>query len=168
MKWTFQLALHERMKADERIMLLYCDIGGVMFADIIRAFPERAINMGVMEQATISFAAGLAMAGLRPVVYSITPFLIERAFEQIKLDVDQMNLPVGIVGYSDDECGPTHQCLSPAKLAGLFKNIQFFQPAFKSDVTEFIQKVSFEFPFLMPLGPEAVRGEMKIYEVYPK
>lgn len=155
MKWTFQLALHERMKADKRIMLLYCDVGATMFAAIIEEFPDRAINMGVMEGATVSFAAGLAMAGLRPVVYSITPFLVERAFEQIKLDVDQMNLPVGIVGYSDDECGPTHQCLDMGIITA-FKNIVPYFPLNKAAVTDqLLRIVDVDAPWVMSLRPES-------------
>ena len=108
MKWAFQLALYERAKLDSRIHLVIGDVGAVMFEKFRRDFPSRFLNVGLCEQSMISVAAGMASEGLRPIVYSITPFLIERAFEQIKLDIDQMNLPVGLVGYSDETAGPTH------------------------------------------------------------
>jgi len=154
MKWTFQLALHERMRQDPRIHLLYGDVGQQMFAAIIKEFPDRALNVGLMEQSMVSFAAGMAMSGLRPVCYSILPFLIERAFEQIKLDVDQMNLPVGIVGYSDDECGPTHREIDATMMDAFFRfNIDCHYPDAKEDVTEIVKELDFESPFFIALGP---------------
>src|SRR5690242_13113158 len=108
MKWEFGLALYDLMKRDERVFLLWSDVGVGIFKKHIADFPNRTLNVGICEQATISMAAGMAMQGFRPIVYSITPFLVERAFEQIKLDVDQMKQPVGIVGHSDASCGPTH------------------------------------------------------------
>ena len=108
MRWTFQLALAARMRLEPRLYLIYGDVGGVMFAGIRAEFPGRMLNFGVAEQAMVSFAAGMAIVGWRPVVYTITPFLIERAFEQIKLDVAQMRLPVGLVGHSDGSGGATH------------------------------------------------------------
>ena len=57
------------------------------------------MNMGVREQATISIAAGMAMGGLKPVVYSIAAFLIFRALEQIRIDLVKQNLPVKLIGY---------------------------------------------------------------------
>lgn len=157
MKWTFQLALHERMRQDPRIHLLYGDVGQQMFAAIIKEFPDRALNVGLMEQSMVSFAAGMAMSGLRPVCYSILPFLIERAFEQIKLDVDQMNLPVGIVGYSDDECGPTHQVASTHESRSVMNQLEEitqFWPESKERVTEYMQRIDLNHPWFMALGPE--------------
>jgi transketolase C-terminal domain/subunit len=112
MKWALQLALYKRAKADPRIHLIIGDVGAVMFAKFRADFPDRFLNVGLCEQSMISLAAGMASEGLRPIVYTITPFLIERAFEQIKLDIDQMKLPVGLIGYSDDTAGPTHQELA--------------------------------------------------------
>lgn len=108
MKWEFQLALAEAMRLDPSIILIFGDVGYTMFRDLRQQFPDRCINGGLCEQSMVSMAAGMAIEGFRPVLYSITPFLLERAFEQIKLDIDQMNLPVGLVGYSDHSAGPTH------------------------------------------------------------
>ena len=85
--------------------------------------------MGICEQSIVGVAAGMALSGMKPYVYSITPFILERPFEQIELDVDQQNTNVKIVGYGDypDE-GPTHQTLNDRKLSELFVNIVSYFP----------------------------------------
>jgi len=94
-----------------------------------KKFPERYINIGLCEQSMITIAASMALEGLRPFVYSITPFLIERPFEQIKIDIDEHNLPVILIGYADYPThGPTHRPLNAEKLVSIFKNIQGYFP----------------------------------------
>jgi transketolase len=103
-------------------------------------FPNRFFNLGLTEQSIISIAAGMAIEGLsiaagmaieglRPYVYSVTPFLIERPFEQIKIDIDEQNLPVTLIGYDDYPThGPTHRPLNAKGLIALFKNIHGYFP----------------------------------------
>jgi len=134
MRWSFQLALHERMKKDDRILLLWCDVGLGLFKRHLADFPARVLNPGICEPATVSMAAGLAMAGWRPIVYTIAPFLLERAFEQIKLDVDQQNLPVGLVGVDCPSAGPTHACNDAAALTALLPNVRAYYPGSKEVV----------------------------------
>jgi transketolase len=92
-------------------------------------FPNRYFNLGLTEQSMISISAGMAMEGLRPIVYSITPFLIERPFEQIKIDIDEQKLPVMLIGNSDYPThGATHRPLNAEGLVSLFKNIYGYFP----------------------------------------
>ena len=85
--------------------------------------------MGICEQSIIGISAGMALEGLKPWVYTITPFLIERPFEQVKLDINQQNVDVNLVGFSDyPTLGPTHTELDGKKLMHLFSNITSFFP----------------------------------------
>ena len=85
--------------------------------------------MGICEQSIISVCSGMALEGLKPWVYTITPFLIERPFEQVKLDIDQQNVDVKLVGFADyPTLGPTHTELNGKKLMSLFNNIKSFFP----------------------------------------
>ena len=94
MRRKFGKILNNLAEKDKKIILLVGDIGYGIFDDFRKNHPKRFINLGICEQSLIGFAAGLALEGLKPWVYTITPFLIERPFEQIKLDVDQQKANV--------------------------------------------------------------------------
>jgi transketolase len=115
--------------ADEKIVLLVGDIGYRVFDEFRERHSDRFFNLGICEQSLIGVSAGLALEGLRPWVYTITPFLIERPFEQIKLDIDQQQANVKLIGFADyPSLGPTHSELNGKKLMGLFQNITSFFP----------------------------------------
>ena len=129
MRRRFGKIICELAKKDKRIVLLVGDIGYGIFDDFRKEFPKRFFNMGICEQSLIGTASGMALEGLKPWVYTITPFLIERPFEQIKLDIDQQNANVKLVGFADyPTLGPTHSELNGKKIVKLFKNIKSFFP----------------------------------------
>ena len=129
MRKEFGRTIVELAENDERIVLLIGDFGYGVVDEFKRRFPERFFNMGICEQSMISTAAGMALEGLKPYVYTITPFLIERPFEQIKLDIDQQCVNVKLVGYADyPEQGPTHSELDAPYMMKLFKNIDSYFP----------------------------------------
>ena len=128
MRKTWGETIVELAKKDDRIILLTPDVEQEV-AEFKLRFPRRFFNLGLTEQATLAIAGGMASQGLRPVVYSITPFLLERGFEFIKLDIDFNNLPVMLVGYSDYPThGPTHTCLDAEKTISLFTNVVGYFP----------------------------------------
>jgi transketolase len=154
MRWEFQLAFYELAKRDKRIILLMGDVGMGLFAKLKTDMPKQFFNIGVCEQSTVSIAAGLAMRGFRPVVYTITPFLIERAFEQIKIDVHLQRTPVGLAGYSDWSQGPTHCELDAKVLMGLCPNIRSMFPQTKAEVRQFVETLNVDEPWFLCLKPE--------------
>ena len=129
MRRTFGRIISELADKDEKIYLLVGDIGYRVFDEFRKKHPNRFINMGICEQSMIGVSAGMALEGLKPWVYTITPFLIERPFEQVKLDIDQQNVNVKLVGYADYPLlGPTHMELNGKKLMQLFDNIKSLFP----------------------------------------
>lgn len=129
MRNEFGRFLAKIAKADDDVYLLVGDIGYSIFDEFRMEFSHRFINMGVCEQSIIGVAAGMALEGLKPYVYTITPFLIERPFEQVKLDIDQQNTNVKLVGYADYPTqGPTHAEVDGKKLMSLFNNIESYFP----------------------------------------
>ena len=134
MRRKFGKAINELARKDKKIYLLVGDIGYGIFDDFRREHPKRFINLGICEQSLIGFASGLSLEGFKPWVYTITPFLIERPFEQIKLDIDQQKANVKLVGFADyPTLGPSHAELDAKKSMKLFKNIRSFFPKNSSE-----------------------------------
>jgi len=139
MRRTLSKELVEMMRKDNKIVLI---LGGVgHFEEVINNFPDRVFDTGIREQSMISLSAGLALQGLKPYVYTITPFLIERPFEQIKLDVDGMKTNVTLLGYDDYPFdGITHNTLNIEETMKLFKNIKSFYPQNKDEFLEALKE----------------------------
>lgn len=121
----FSKTVIDLMAQDERIVVLLGDIGVFAFKEAFEKYPARCYNMGICEQSMVGMAAGLAMAGFVPIVHTIEPFLVDRAFEQIKIDFGYQELKGNIVGVDVSETasnlGYTHQC--PYALSHM-KNVQ--------------------------------------------
>jgi len=130
MRRRFGEVIADLADKDQQIYVIAGDIGYRVFDEFRDRHPKRFINIGICEQSMIGVAAGLSLEGLKPWVYTITPFLIERPFEQVKLDIDQQRANVKLVGYADyPTLGPTHSELDAASLMSLFKNIRSFFPS---------------------------------------
>lgn len=85
--------------ADSRCLLLPIDCGFAILDELKEKCPRQVIEVGCREQAAVGLAAGLAIGGFRPIVYSLAKFLIWRALEFIEQDIVMTGLPVKFVGY---------------------------------------------------------------------
>ena len=112
------------MSIDERLILLLGDIGVFGFRNAFKNFPDRVYNIGILEQATVSLAAGLATLDFIPVIHTIAPFLIERSLEQLKIDFCYQKLCGNFISvgasYDYAALGCTHHC--PGDV-GILKNL---------------------------------------------
>ncbi|WP_428967084.1 transketolase family protein [Micromonospora fluostatini] len=119
MRAAFVAELTALLAEDPRTALVLADISADSFAPAAQRHPDRVLNVGIREQLMLGVAGGLALTGLRPVVHSYAPFLVERAYEQIKLDLDHQGVGAVLVSigasYDRPEAGRTH--LSPADVA---------------------------------------------------
>ena len=128
-------------KKNKKIILIVNDLGYNVVEKFAKLFPSQFFNAGVAEQNMMGIASGMALEGLKPWVYTITPFLIERPFEQIKLDIDQQKSNVKLIGYADyPNLGPTHKELNAKKQMKLFKNITSFFPKNKKDTINYCKQ----------------------------
>ncbi|MEW2017276.1 transketolase [Rhodococcus sp. NPDC076796] len=98
---------------NERTALVLAQIGvGYVEPHLTPDVRSRVINVGIREQAMIGVAGGLALAGMRPVVHTFPPFLIERPFEQVKLDLGHQGVGAILVSsggsYGWPQGGETH------------------------------------------------------------
>lgn len=140
MRKIFGLKMVEFARRDKNIFLISGDVEHEMEV-FKKEFPDRYLNAGLCEQSMISMAAGMCSQGLRPYVYSITPFLLERPYEQIKIDIDEHNLPVQLIGYADYPThGPTHRPLNAEILVKTFKNIKSHFPKNDLETAELMEK----------------------------
>ncbi|WP_204846230.1 transketolase family protein [Saccharothrix algeriensis] len=108
MRQVFVDTVQEVMEHDPRVVVVLAEIS----RDAFRPSP-RVVNVGIREQVMVGVGGGLALSGLRPVVHTYAPFLVERPFEQVKLDFGHQDVGgvlVSIGGsYDDPVWGRTHQ-----------------------------------------------------------
>lgn len=130
---------------DERLVMLSGDIGNRLFDKFRAARPNSFFNCGVAEANMTGLAAGLAMSGLRPFTYTITPFVTTRCLEQIRTDVCYHELPVTIVavggGLSYAGLGPTHHACEDIAFLRALPNMNVICPGDQWEVRAALRAV---------------------------
>lgn len=133
MRNAFARAMTELAKERNDVCLLSGDIGNHMFDRYKEVAPKRFLNCGIAEGNMMSMAAGMGLNGLRPVVYTITPFTTTRCLEQIRTGVAYHESPVVIVGtgsgLSYAELGATHHSLEDLAILKGIPNLRVCAPA---------------------------------------
>lgn len=140
--------LSGHMQNDKNIIILSNDYGSPKLDMIKNKFPDRFINCGITEQNIISVSAGLASRGMKPIIYSISTFITLRCFEQLKLDISVMELPVLILsvgaGYAYSMDGPTHHAIDDISILNTLNNCEIYSP---SESLLFLKKKTLNFKF---------------------
>jgi len=155
---------------DERLVLLLGDIGNRLFNEFKERFSDRFYNCGVAEANMTGMAAGLALCGMRPITYSITPFAVTRCLEQIKVDVCCQNLPVVIVGtgsgLSYAGLGATHHSMEDIATLRSMPNLTIICPADIMEVRLALRAaLKHSGPIYIRLGK---KGEPLVHKVEPE
>ncbi len=170
MRNAFAAAITALADSDPRVVVLSGDIGNRLFDKYKEKFPDRFYNCGVSEANMTGMAAGMALCGLRPFTYTITPFATTRALEQIRVDVCYHNVPVTIVGtgsgLSYASLGPTHHSCEDVAMLRCLPNMKVICPADSAEVRGVLPAV------LQQDGPAYIRlgkkGEPAIHSVDPE
>lgn len=153
-------------REDPRVVLLSADIGNKLFDGFKEHTKERFYNCGVAEGNMMSVAAGMALCGLRPVVYTITPFTTTRCFEQIRVGACYHDAPVMIVGtgsgLSYADLGPTHHSLEDLALLRTLPGMTVLAPCDETEVRLLLRAALREGgPVYMRIGK---KGEPRIHQ----
>jgi transketolase len=142
MRREFARQLLIEMQDNEDIVVVVGDLGYLMFDQIRSTYPDRFYNVGAAEQVIMDIAVGLSMRGKTVIVYSITPFLLFRGMETIRLYIDHECIPVIMAGSGrgdEYKAGFSHDA-SDHEILKNFKNIEFVCPEQDFDLKELILK----------------------------
>lgn len=159
MRDAFISSIYKATKKNKNVMCLVGDIGAFLLREYIKDFPKNYYNLGVAEANMVGVASGLAMSGKIPFVYTITPFLTARVYEQIKVDVCYNNANVKLVGVgagvSYSTMGSTHHSLDDIALMRVLPNITILSPADPKEAEEAIMAAAIH------KGPTYIRITLK-------
>lgn len=138
MRKQFTAHVMKLLAQDLKTVLLLGDIGVHAFREAFEKYPGRVFNVGILEQAMVGVAAGWALRGYLPIVHTIAPFLVERAYEQLKIDFGYQKLP-GIfasVGGSYDyaSLGCTHHCPADVSLVSNIPGFNVLVPGHPDEI----------------------------------
>jgi transketolase len=132
MRKQFVNTTEDILAKDDRTVLLLGDIGVFGFRKSFENFSNRVYNIGILEQSTVSVAAGLSMTGLIPIIHTIAPFITERCFEQIKIDFGYQKLGGNIVSvgssYDYAALGCTHHCPADVNILMNIPGVEIIVP----------------------------------------
>lgn len=119
MRDRFVPVLSRLLDENPRVALVLAEIGAAAFEKTQRRHPDRVINVGIREQLMLGVGAGLALTGLRPVVHTFASFLVERPFEQVKLDLGHQGAGAVLVsaGASFDVSSGGYTHMAPGDIA---------------------------------------------------
>lgn len=138
MRNEFAQAVIDANRQHGNLVFITGDLGYMALEKVQQAFNERFINAGVAEQNMVTVAASLAYEGFVPFVYSISPFVTLRPYEQIRNDVCLHNLPVKIVanggGYGYGIMGATHHAIEDIGSMRMMPNMRIYVPFLATDV----------------------------------
>jgi len=126
------------VETDPSVALVYAEISGQFFGEVEARHPDRVINVGIREQLLVNVGAGLALTGMRPIVHTFGSFLVERAFEQVKLGFGHQDVGGVLVGsggsFDIASAGRTHQVPGDVALMDTLPGVHIHAPSTSTEV----------------------------------
>lgn len=117
---------------DPKLVVMVGDISHFILQPFAKACPGRYYNVGICEPTIVSMAAGLSKIGLHPVVHTIAPFIVDRCFEQMKLDFGYQRLGGNLItvgsAFDYSNLGSTHHCYGDFALLKIIQGSQIIYP----------------------------------------
>lgn len=136
--------IYDLASKDKNIIFISADADAFSLKKFKENLPDQFINIGVAEQNMVLLATGLAMMGKKVFIYCLTPFISYRCFEQIKVNICSMNLPVTIIGtgsgFSFEYDGPTHHATQDIAIMRTLPELNIFNPIDSSSAQYTAQK----------------------------
>jgi transketolase len=143
MRTVFAATTSSLLDEDPLAAVVLAEISADLFAKAAARHPERVLNVGIREQLMVSVGGGLALAGLRPIVHTYAPFLVERAFEQVKLDLAHQGARAVLVSigasYDAASSGRTHQAPEDVALLDTVPGFSVVVPGHPDEVPELLR-----------------------------
>lgn len=140
----FARTVSDLVDEDPSVALVYAEISGQFFGETEARHPDRVINVGIREQLLVNVGAGLALTGMRPIVHTFGSFLVERAFEQIKLGFGHQGVGGVLVGaggsFDMAGAGRTHQSPGDLALLGTLPGIGLHAPSTALEVDRVLRE----------------------------
>jgi transketolase len=138
MRKQFKDSITALAATDERIVLVFGDVSVYLLNDFQKKYPDRFYNLGICENTIISLSAGLSSQGFIPFAHTIAPFITERSYEQIKLDLCYNRFGGNIVscGASFDYAwdGATHHTYTDLAILRLLPGCDVLQPGSRKEL----------------------------------
>lgn len=132
MRAQMGITIEALMDVDPRLAVVLADISVGYFEEAGARHPGRILSLGIMEQTAVSLAAGFALEGFIPVVHSITPFIVERPFEQIKDDFCYQRLGGNVIStgasYDYGTDGMTHYGMTDVAILRTLPGMEIVVP----------------------------------------
>lgn len=147
MRKAFMDAVNGMMDRDDRIVMLEADLGGASGSkSVMKAHPDRYVNVGIAEANMVGIAAGLSMLGFVPYLHTFSPFMARRAADQVYLEGayagNTMNLYASDPGVCAAQNGGTHSTYEDVSLMRPIPRVEMYHPTDAAMMTWLVRELA--------------------------
>lgn len=145
---AFIQTVEKLMERDPKVILIYGDVGFSFMEPVIQKYPNQVLNAGIAEQNMMGVAAGLAHAGWKPYLYTMTNFILLRPLEHLRNDICYANANVKMFGVKGGESykflGMSHN-MTEEETWGIVDNLPNLNAHFPKTEEEAVALIELEY-----------------------